>query len=332
MRNGHGTSGWHWLVLGLAVVGGSPAASQTADSEAEAVAPCVTNVGPGGQLLSETLGLIYSPVAFDAARTEETALSLSSEGGGSPGVLVCSECGPTGRPKGDDLSIPAKTRNALVEFTDSNDTVVHKCAVEIVDFDPAVHDLTELQVGDCDFTVLAGLSHLLAGHAQVLEFPQEHDSVGIWPPYVADQSTLSSRETYLLGKSPGLATLIWERKTAERLTSVNLCPVQVVSAIDALGVPKFEDKDICLDQNGVPMRLGVGQVVSVPLARNDAGDVIFGDFEFSIAADAVADAKSVKDDSGSKSLTIEAVGKGTTSFTIIPDNVMQPQGCEIIVE
>jgi hypothetical protein len=80
------------------------------------------------------------------------------------------------------------------------------------------------------------------------------------------------------------------------------------------------------------MRLGVGQVVSVPLARNDAGDVIFGDFEFSIAADAVADAKSVKDDSGSKSLTIEAVGKGTTSFTIIPDNVMQPQGCEIIVE
>lgn len=332
MHHGYRTSGWLWLVFGLAVVGGSPTASQTVDGETEAVLPCVTNVGHDGQLLAATLGLIYSPVAFDSAQTDHPALFLDTEGRGRPGVLACGDCGPTGRQKGDDLSTATKARKALVEFTDSSDTVVHHCSVEIVDFDPAVHDLAELQAGDCNFTVAAGLSHLLAGHGQVLEFPQEQNEVGISPPYVADIATLSSRQVYLLGKSPGLATLIWMRKTEVGATSVNLCPIQVFSATDTLGVPKFEDKDICIDQTGVPMRLAVGQIVTVPLVRNDAGEVIFGDFEFSIGADAVADAKSIMNDDGSKGLTIEAVGKGTTSLTIIPDNGMRPQGCEIVVE
>lgn len=302
------------FALGLCTTVAVPVAAQTVMDPAE-VPACKTTAGDDGLLFHGTFGMVYAPVAFDNVRTEADNLSLNAEIRDGLGVFARGGRNIKDSPQQVDAA-PA----ALVEFI-ADGTIVHHCAVKIVAFNPDKHDLARLQSGDCDLRLVAGRAPLAAGHAQILEVPQEIYELSIGNPSIADISTLTDRSLYLLGKSPGVTVLAWFPDDVEGSAIVNFCPVSVTSPEE---VP---DKDLCLDATGVPMRLSVGQSATMQL-RDSLGR--FADFaEAAVAAPGIADFSFAE---GKASATITGLASGSTSLTLLTDNSSIAQNCEIVVE
>ncbi|MCU0826509.1 MAG: pilus assembly protein N-terminal domain-containing protein [Tabrizicola sp.] len=175
-------------------------------------------------------------------------------------------------------------------------------------------------------TLVSGRQKLLAGHAQLLEFPSDFAEVSMSAPGLVDISVVSSRWLYVLGKAPGLAVLAWISEGEAGVLSINLCPFAADSPETELAAGAPADAELCQDADGAPMRLGVGQVVQI--AFRDAAGKEMQITEATMAAPKIADL-SVKDN---KSAVVTGVGPGWTSLTLIDFDSQRAMTCEIIVE
>jgi hypothetical protein len=224
-------------------------------AEAQTVPPCQTTAGNEGLFFAGTHAMIFSPVAFDEVRSLGPEIQVFSDIREGLGVMAY-----LGKPSED----------SVVEFV-AEGAVVHQCLGRIVAFDPKLHDMAQLQSGDCTLKLIAGRKELLAGHAQVLELPQDLADVSISAPRYVDISTLSSRWLYVWGKAQGLAVLAWLTEGEAGSYGINLCPIMAVSPEAVLAAGGPTDAELCQDVDGAPMRLGVGQVAMMAF-RDAAGN------------------------------------------------------------
>jgi hypothetical protein len=293
------------LVLGLtvAVLGGGQLAAET-------VPPCQTTAGEDGLFFSQTLAVISSPVAFDEVRSMGSEIQVFSDVRDGQGVLAYLG-------KASDAGV--------VEFV-ADGAVVHQCLGRIVDFDPKVHDMAQLQSGDCALKLIAGRKDLLVGHSQVLEFPQDFAEVSISAPGDVGISTLSSRWLYLLGHAPGLTVLAWLTEGEPGPYSINLCPITSISPEAVLAAGGPTDTELCRDVEGAPMRLGVGE--SARMALRDAAGNEMEYQEAAMASPTVAEFN-FDDTRGAR---VTGLAAGWTSLTLVAYSSEMVTTCEIIVE
>jgi hypothetical protein len=298
------------LILGLGATDGAPVAAQT---DPPAPTACKTTAGDDGLLFQGFYGMVHSPVEFETIRVEDGRLTFYPELRDGLGSLA--------------FGGPVTANEAFVEFLAADGKVVHQCVVKIVAFDPEVHELTRLQAGDCKLKLVAGRQQLMAGHAQVWEFPQKPSERDIAPPLVADISTISNTRLYLLGKSPGVAVLAWTVDEADASQLINLCPIKVASPSEALGDDGPEDKDLCRDASGVQMRLSVGQTATMEFRDGDGQFIEFQ--EVVTAAPDIAEFSFAADGPGA---TLRGVAPGSTSITLLNHDATIVQNCEVVVE
>jgi Pilus formation protein N terminal region len=289
------------FALGLAL--SLPGAGQ-----AQTVPPCQTTAGEEGLFFTESHAMVFSPVAFDDVRST------------AKGVVVFPDIR---QGQGVQIFLGKASSDGVVEFL-ADGSVVHQCLARIVAFDPAVHDLAQLQSGDCALKLVAGRTELLAGHGQVLELPQDIVDFSIAAPRFVGLSTLTSRRIYLQGYAPGVTVLVWLTDGVSGEFAINLCPIRVVGTEAVLAAGGPLDGDLCQDAEGAPMRLAVGQTARMAF-RDDAGNAV----EYREAA--VASPKVVElnfDDEESAGVTGLAPGWTTLTFS----RADMVTSCEIVVE
>jgi hypothetical protein len=311
------------LILGLAATEVAPVAAQTVANPVE-IPACRTTAGEDGLLFQGMFAMVYAPVEFESVRAEEGKLSLFPEVRDELGMLAESK--------------PGAATRAVIEFLAADGTVVHQCAVTGVTFDPEVQDLAQLQTGDCNLSLVAGRPQLVVGHAQVWEInwalPPARDAfgrarveVGISDPSIADMSRFSERQLYLLGKSPGVTVLGSVVEEQDSSHSINLCPINVLTPAEVIGAEGPEDKDLCHDANGVPMRLSVGQTATMELREGDAQGI-----EVSEASTAAPDIADFSFAEGGTGATVKGLAPGSTSITLYNTDAFIAQHCEVSVE
>jgi hypothetical protein len=278
--------------------------------EAQTVPPCKTTAGDSGLFFAGTFALIFSPVAFDEVRSQGAEIQVFSDVRDGLGVLSY-----LGKPSED----------SVVEFV-AEGAVVHQCLGRIVAFDPKRHDMAQLQSGDCGWQLVSGRKELLAGHAQVLEFPEDFSEISISAPRDVDISTLSSRLLYLHGNAPGLAVIAWFVEGEPGAYTINLCPITAISPEAVLAAGGPTDAELCQDADGAPMRLGVGQVARMAF-RDAAGDAM--EYQEAAMADATVAEFNFDDTRGAR---VTGLAAGWTSLTLVAYSSEMVTTCEIIVE
>jgi hypothetical protein len=303
------------LGLAVAVLGAVPGRAQT-------VPPCRTTAGGDGLVFEGTYALIFAPVAFETVMTDAPEIVIVPEVRDGLGVLA----------SGDKVT----AGSAVVDFL-TGGAVVHQCAVEVVAFDPQVHDPAQLQAGNCDLSVVAGRPRLMAGHGQVLDIdgapmptldafgqPRSQIEMAISNPSIADFSALTDSRIYLLGKTTGLTSLLWMTAKADETFAINLCPITVVVPADVFGLEGPSEQDLCQDAEGGPMRLVVGQATGMRFPESQGMEV----WESTIAAPSIAEFSFAQ---GGKSGTVEAHKPGTTSITLFGEDEAVAVHCEVVV-
>jgi hypothetical protein len=310
------------LAFGLFSANAAPVFAQT-------IPLCETNVGVPGQLLDGYHGMVYSPVAFEHVRTEGAQFEAYSDLQDGLGVLV--SAGSLVSASQDERTVANENRasdEGLIQFLQSNGTIAHQCRVVIVAYDPSLHDMATLQVGDCDLTQLAGLPQLVVDHAQVLAFAHEFEEISIAPVRIADTSTLSASSIYLVAKSVGVVVIAAIRGNFGEERSIRLCPFTAISPQEAFGDRGLNDEQICKDVNNMPMRLAVGQTAILVMPQGAEHPVSFTDFAIS-APDVL---ETLGYEKMGNSWTIKAVAPGTSSLTAVTSDGLQAMGCEVVVQ
>jgi hypothetical protein len=297
-------------ILGLGATDGAPVAAET---DPPALAACKTTAGDDGLLFQDYHGMVHSPVEFETVRAEGSKLTFFPDMRDRLGSLA--KAGPDAAPE------------AVVEFVAADGTTVHQCVVKIVAFDPEVNELQRLQAGDCNLKLVAGRAQLMAGHGQVVELPQDLADATIGPISVAYYSPIIDRSLYLLGKSPGMAVLVWMAPEAEGAGGVNLCPLTVADPVVVLGAGGPDDKDLCRDANDAPIRLSVGQTAKTEFRDTDGKDTEFIDYV--PAAPRIAD---FSIDFGMTSGTVIGRAPRSTSITLFRRDGSVGLQCEVVVE
>jgi hypothetical protein len=278
--------------------------------EAQTVPPCKTTAGDSGLFFAGTFALIFSPVAFDEVRSQGAEIQVFSDIRDGLGVLAY---------------LGKASEDNLVEFL-ADGAVAHQCQGRIVEFDPKRHDTAQLQSGDCGWQLVSGRKELLAGHAQVLEFPEDFSEISISAPRDVDISTLSSRLLYLHGNAPGLAVIAWFVEGEPGAYTINLYPITAISPEAVLAAGGPADAELCQDADGAPMRLGVGQVAGMEFRDAAGNEMEYGEASM---ADPTAVEFSFKD---TRSATVTGLAPGWTSPTLVAYNLELVTTCEILVE
>lgn len=316
------STGVLWLVLGLIAGGGTSVAAQSVEAVPAGMAPCRTTAGGDGLLFRGLYGMVYSPVDFAQARTEATGLTVIDALRDGPGVVAVGGSAPAPT----DGEAPDEAVEAVVTFLSGDGQLVYSCAVQVVPFDASLNDLAQLRSGACDLKRVAGLPHLLAGHAQVLETPLALSEADIGPRSTADMSILSDRRLYLIGQAPGPTAVLWTAEAADGSMPVNLCPFVVESPGAVFGPGGPKDEDLCKDEAGAPIRLAVGQTARTGF-RDDNGQLI--EFqEGAVAEPAIVDLRFTD---GGKGAMIEGLTPGSTSLTLLSYDATVAKNCEIVV-
>lgn len=298
--------------VGIAI---SPAIAETGPVAPADIPLCQTNLGTDGQIITGIAGLVWPPEPWDAVRLVGDGFTVNPLVRNGLGVLVDTT-----------VASPAPTE-ATVEFLRGADTVLHRCRVTALPYDPEFQDIARLQVGDCALTQMAGLPQLYTGHMQVWRSPQPTAENAVWPVRVMDISILSARAVIVIGKRPGPAVLVWGPRTADGGLHANLCPIRVLDGA-ALG-DELEDSALCHDQNGLPMRLTVGQTAILQPPETDGQP--FRIKRYAIGDPAILDLQGR--DAATDAPIVKAVLPGTTSVILVDDQRdARVHGCEVQVQ
>ena len=295
----------------LLTLGFGPALAETSPVD---LPPCKTNLGDAGQIIAGIAGLAYAPVDYDDVRVLGDGFTANRYVRNGLGVLV------------ETPITTEASAQAVVEFLQGT-AVQHRCLVTSLPYDPNLQDLAALQVGDCALTRTAGLPQLYTGHMQVWQAPRKFDEKGFWPMKVMDGSTLSGRSFLILGKEPGPGVVIWGAASEDHVLQANVCPFRV---LDAAGLgADLADSDLCLDQNGAPMRLTVGQTATLKVPESDGQPFEFA--EYAIGAPEIV--SNLRRDKATNTPVLRAFAPGTTSIIMLDAQFdTQVRGCEVQVQ
>lgn len=308
------------FAVGFFILSNVPLLGQTQPTALETVPICRTNLGSGGHWIFGLPGMVYAPVPYDDVKVSGTDLQAWAMARNGLGVLIA---------EAFNAKWPTKAPTAQVEFLRGTEGVVYRCNVNIVPYDPDLEDMETLQVGDCNLRLVAGRPQLMVGHAQVWETPQDSEEFSLGPHKVIDGSTLSERMIMPLGNSAGVSMIVWAPRSTDGTLLANLCPVRVAPAPGMAGSERLDEKDLCKDSDGTPMRLAVGQVVTMELEKGE-GRV------FAVDEYALGDPKIVASsgfDKVKKMPILKGVSPGTTSIVLLSNSDgVQARVCEAQVE
>ena len=313
-----------WMIVLLALCGNSLAAQ---NSEMSQLPPCETNVGSDGEMLEGFDGMIYAPVAFDQVKMEGGGLTVIAGLRDGLGVLARSGFLPT--KKGDQP--PPEVLNergepiVRLEFIAGTDRVVHVCHVHLVAFDPARHDMAKLQRGNCDLKLVAGMAELRVGHVQAWQMPGDSEGNFVAPKTVMDLMTLDYGLVMPSGNAPGVALMGWTQKQQDGTQRTSLCPFEVMAAQEPI-----DDKYLCKDVQGKPLRLAVGAVATVmPL---NADGTAFETNQYMLQDPTIA--KATGFDKANHGPIVQGVRAGSTSVALLSgfSGKIVAAVCEVVVE
>lgn len=273
---------------------------------AETLPPCRTTAGEEGLVFEAVMANVQSPVTYDEVRSGRQSLLIWRDSPQGPLVWPNPE--------------PEATRVETLTFLAAG-REVYECKVTVEAFDPALHRVEQIQSGTCAFRVMAGLSSLQAGHAQVLQVAKGTTVLGVGNPGISDYSALSAGQLYLLGKVPGVTVLASVMGPAEEVVDVSLCPIVVTEAADLL------DGELCRDGDGAPIRLGRGETAIMPFVDSAGG--AYSVETTTVGAPEIADFAYLDDRSG---LRIVGKVRGSTTFIMFGDLARVAAACAVVVE
>lgn len=301
------------------ILGNAPLLGQTQPTALETVPTCKTNFGLEGHWMFGLPGMVYAPIPYDDVKVSGTDLQAWATVRNGLGVLI---------DKAFNARWPTKAPMAQVEFLRGKEGVVYRCNVNIVPYDPDLEDIETLQVGDCDLKLVAGQPQLMVGHAQVWETPQDSEEFLFGPYKVIDGSTLSQRKIMPLGFSRGISIIGWMPRNKDGTLLANLCPFRVTPPPGVDGSEQVDEKDLCKASDGNPMRLAVGQVVTLQFPEG-------GEHGFTLDEYALAEPGIVAPhgwNKATKTPILKAISQGTTSVVLLSNaGGVQSQVCEVEV-
>lgn len=229
---------------------------------------CLTNTGSEGKLFAGLYGTVVSPVPYANIQTNNESLTIYPSirsGLGAvayPGEVrgVYSKGGPI------ENAAPKGTVTEL-QFIQDDGAVVHRCWVEVIEFDPDVHDLDTTTVGNCTLQQLDGFADLLNGHAQIFEISGELSEIASVPERIVKVSPLTTRIIKVLGQSKGRGNFVWMVKNNGITDIGGICPLEVKSANEVSIEQLLKETPVCLDVNGTPLALAVGDTATLSLSE-----------------------------------------------------------------
>ncbi len=233
------------------------AAAQSDGGGRQELFPCVTNIGPNGELFKGYFSFVSAPAGVHTVVASDDRIFVDPLYSFGTSIMIY--------PYDEAQDGPS-----VLRFLDENSAEIYSCLVtpEIYDFDQdGVEGLT---LGVCP--ELRRPQPMRPGQINVFNSDRRIGDLSIHPPRIADGSIIQSTAVFAISKSVGVAQyLIFEdrdflgeqRHTSreeQRYALMGSCPLQVVAADDPHAAP---DAPACLLENGEPARARVDQTVTI---------------------------------------------------------------------
>jgi hypothetical protein len=240
------------------------AAAQSDEGGRQEPFPCVTNIGPNGELFKGYFSFVSAPAGVHTVVASDDNIFVDPLYSFGTSIMIY--------PYDEAQDGPSELR-----FFDENSAEIYSCLVipEVYDFDRV--GVEGLTLGVCP--ELRRPQPLGPGQINVFDSNRRIGDLFVLLPWVADGSVLEGKDVFVITKSVGVAQfLIFEdrdflgdqRRTPreeERYALMGSCPLQVVAADDPLVAP---DAPTCLLENGDPARGRVDQAVTLQFPLDPA--------------------------------------------------------------
>lgn len=237
------------LAIGVFLTTGSLVSTGLlAETSSNPVALCETSSGEPGRLFSDIADIFEVPEAFDSVEGTTETVKGTGLGTTPPSVYAfASEAGST-----------------QLRFFDG-DKLVYTCAVNAIDFDPAVHSLSSVTSGNCDWQADRDLP-MLTGIARLFAVPQRFREIAVGNPDILDVQPVTESTVYATGRAPGITDI-----TALEADGTLLfrCPFMVLDAATYFGKDDLDDDMLCRDPDGRTARLRTGDTLSVSFPKTE---------------------------------------------------------------
>ncbi|MEO1492367.1 MAG: hypothetical protein AAFV19_09485 [Pseudomonadota bacterium] len=199
------------------------------------------------------------------------------------------------------------------------------CKINVITFDPARHDLSDLGDEGCD--VLPGPSRpLLSGTTTAVEFSRPYLEIGAGDESIVGVTPINSYAAYFTGVKPGATNIAVAFRgdyeaTGSKRAPFRLCPVMVEDADAFFEENPIDDDELCIGASRTSARLRLGEDLLLETAVDD--------FEFRWIWHPSKILKMKRIDSEITKVT--ALAKGTTNvhYHAPDDGVIE---CWVIVE
>ncbi|MEP5760958.1 MAG: hypothetical protein ABJ327_16925 [Litoreibacter sp.] len=258
------------------------AVAQTDEASIRTPLPCITNIGPNGELFTGYFGLVSVPTGVHSVVTSDDTIYADPLYTFGNSIIVF--------PK-DDIH----HGSTELRFFDEDSAEIYACIVT-----PEVYNFDRDGVEGLTFGVCPELRRSLPMapvQVNVFDSSRRIGQFFVNAPQIADGSILEGSSFYVLTKSVGIVQFVFfedndflgpqrDISRRERRSAVMAsCPIQIASADDPLVGP---DAPTCLLENGEPARAQVGQTVtlrwpleaSVGLRYTGTGAINSGDIDF----------------------------------------------------
>ncbi|WP_298846798.1 hypothetical protein [uncultured Ruegeria sp.] len=256
----------------LLLIGACPVVAKTNIESAAFVVPeCQTNVDEKGSLIAGLLGTASAPVEYDNVLTDHESISIfpRSRSGLNVEVQASKHFGL------GTSNVSVDTSNFLpsiiLTFVRREQSIAHICSVQIVEYDPDLHETATIQFGECSLKQVSGAEVLLPGHVQICESPEQLDEVSGRPLSFVDVVPITGRFIQVRGQSEGLGVFSWNSGLVEGADSDvhelrSICPVWVVERAPAEVDHLLQTTPLCQDIDGKDLEMKVGERTNLSLS------------------------------------------------------------------
>jgi len=234
--------------------------------------PCVTNIGPNGELFKGYFSFVSAPAGVHTVVASDDNIFVDPLYSFGTSIMIYPYDGMF-YPYDEAQDGPSELR-----FFDENSAEIYSCLVfpEVYDFDRV--GVEGLTLGVCP--ELRRPQPMGPDQINVFDSNRWIGDLSVLLPWVADGSVLEGKDVFVATKSSvGVAQfLIFEDRDflgdqghtpreERRYALMGSCPLQVVAADDPLAAP---DAPTCLLENGEPARGRVDQAVTLQFPLDPA--------------------------------------------------------------
>lgn len=202
--------------------------------------PCPTLTGEPGRLFVNISNVFEVPEVFD--RVQGAGETVVGHGLGTTPPTV--------------YALAFSEGASAMRFFNGEE-LVYECAVNAIDFDPAVHSMTSIEKGYCDWQADRDLP-VLTGIAHVFVLPTGFLEVAVGNPNILDIRPTSDRSIVVFGRSTGITDVV---ALGGNGVLISQCPFVVQDAAQHFAQIPVKDTELCRDSNGNLMRLTQGDAV-----------------------------------------------------------------------